>query len=254
MSNVAPRPSVVPPASASGSISSDAGSANRNASIHTPSIPATRPIGSSRRTSCSYTDIPPKLVFTESHITAPAGAATETARPRTNIVRSRRERTITRPTCGIRYGGSSSVNEDGVPRSTVEESRRETRNVMRRDRSSIPISAPVEARLPNPRQERSARSTGKRPLHGTREFVSIAIRRSRGESIMRQPVTPAALHPSPMSMVREISGVFFFVYTSNKAIIYPHLLYLMPFPIVIFFVISLLYLNTVNQLSKQRLC
>ena len=42
---------------------------------------------------------------------------------------------------------------------------------------------------------------GKRPLHGTKLFVSIASRRSRGESIIRHPTTPAALHPSPMHIV-----------------------------------------------------
>ena len=41
----------------------------------------------------------------------------------------------------------------------------------------------------------------KRPLQGIRLLVSTAISRSRGESMMRQPVTPTALHPSPMHMV-----------------------------------------------------
>ena len=31
---------------------------------------------------------------------------------------------------------------------------------------------------------------------------SVAISRSRGESMMRQPLTPQALHPKPMHMVR----------------------------------------------------
>ena len=48
-----------------------------------------------------------------------------------------------------------------------------------------------------------ARIVGKRPLHGTKELVSMAIRRSLGESIIRHPVTPAALHPSPINMVRH---------------------------------------------------
>ena len=41
-------------------------------------------------------------------------------------------------------------------------------------------------------------SVGNRPLQGTKLFVMIAIRRSRGESMIRQPVTPAALQPNPM--------------------------------------------------------
>ena len=44
-------------------------------------------------------------------------------------------------------------------------------------------------------------SVGNRPLQGTKLFVMIAIRRSRGESMIRQPVTPAALQPNPMHMV-----------------------------------------------------
>ena len=37
---------------------------------------------------------------------------------------------------------------------------------------------------------------GKRPLQGTRLLVKMAINRSLGESIMRHPVTPAALQPT----------------------------------------------------------
>lgn len=42
---------------------------------------------------------------------------------------------------------------------------------------------------------------GKRPLHGTRLFVITAMRRSRFESIIRQPVTPQALQPKPIAIV-----------------------------------------------------
>ena len=38
-------------------------------------------------------------------------------------------------------------------------------------------------------------------MHGTKLFVSIAIKRSRGESIILQPTTPAALQPKPIHMV-----------------------------------------------------
>ena len=37
-------------------------------------------------------------------------------------------------------------------------------------------------------------------MQGTRLFVRIAISRSRGLSMMRHPMTPAALHPNPMHM------------------------------------------------------
>lgn len=42
---------------------------------------------------------------------------------------------------------------------------------------------------------------GNLPLHGTKELVIMAINRSRGESIIRHPVTPQALQPKPIHMV-----------------------------------------------------
>ena len=50
--------------------------------------------------------------------------------------------------------------------------------------------------------EMTAIIDGNRPLHGTKELVSIAISLSRGESIILHPVTPAALHPKPIHIVR----------------------------------------------------
>ena len=47
----------------------------------------------------------------------------------------------------------------------------------------------------------SAMSAGNRPLHGMRLLVSTASSRSRSESMMRQPTTPAALQPRPMHIV-----------------------------------------------------
>ena len=66
-----------------------------------------------------------------SQITRPAGAATAAALPSTNSVLSRTERTITFPICGLRYGGSSRVKDDGIPFSSVPESSLETANVMK---------------------------------------------------------------------------------------------------------------------------
>ena len=43
---------------------------------------------------------------------------------------------------------------------------------------------------------------GNRPLHGTKQFVIMAISRSLGESIILAPVTPTAPQPSPMHIVR----------------------------------------------------
>ena len=44
-------------------------------------------------------------------------------------------------------------------------------------------------------------SVGNLPLQGTKLFVKMATSRSRGESIIRHPVMPAALQPNPMHMV-----------------------------------------------------
>ena len=43
---------------------------------------------------------------------------------------------------------------------------------------------------------------GNLPLHGTKLFVIIAINRSLGESIILVPVTPTALHPNPIHIVK----------------------------------------------------
>ena len=43
---------------------------------------------------------------------------------------------------------------------------------------------------------------GRRPLQGTKLLVRMAMSRSLGESMIRQPVTPAALHPKPIAIVR----------------------------------------------------
>ena len=48
----------------------------------------------------------------------------------------------------------------------------------------------------------SASSVGNRPLQGTKQFERMATSRSRGLSMMRQPVTPQALQPKPMHIVR----------------------------------------------------
>ena len=46
-------------------------------------------------------------------------------------------------------------------------------------------------------------SIGNLPLQGIKEFVIIAISLSRGESIILHPVTPQALHPIPIAIVRH---------------------------------------------------
>ena len=45
--------------------------------------------------------------------------------------------------------------------------------------------------------------SGNLPLQGTKLFVKTAISLSLGESIILQPVTPQALHPKPMHIVKD---------------------------------------------------
>ena len=45
-------------------------------------------------------------------------------------------------------------------------------------------------------------SVGNLPLQGTKLFVIIAISLSRGESMIRVDIIPAALQPKPMLIVR----------------------------------------------------
>ena len=46
-------------------------------------------------------------------------------------------------------------------------------------------------------------NVGNLPLQGIKVFVSIAINLSLGESIILHPITPHALHPNPMHIVRH---------------------------------------------------
>ena len=43
---------------------------------------------------------------------------------------------------------------------------------------------------------------GNLPLHGIRLFVKMAIKRSLFESIILQPITPQALQPNPIDIVK----------------------------------------------------
>ena len=70
-----------------------------------------------------------------------------------------------------------------------------------REITPVSSSAPPAA-LPAKNTEHRKMSSGNRPLHGAKLLVRMAMSRSRGESMMRQPVTPQALHPKPMHMVR----------------------------------------------------
>ena len=90
------------------------------------------------------------------------------------------------------------MNEDALPRSKEFDNKREAKSV---------AATPATITAVRIRDEPSADAAknmvimliiaGNLPLHGTRLFVIIAIRRSRGLSIIRQPVTPTAVQPNP---------------------------------------------------------
>ena len=83
------------------------------------------------------------FTFAINHMINPAGAATETALPRTNNARSNIERVITFVICGFRYGGNSRVYDEGTPFSNVDESNLVVKNVTRipRMRTNVKIIA-----------------------------------------------------------------------------------------------------------------
>ena len=70
--------------------------------------------------------------------------------------------------------------------------------------NTIPTTVPTAKTVPRAakKSEAMAMRVGKRPLHGTKVLVRMAISRSRGDSMMRVEITPAALHPKPMAIVR----------------------------------------------------
>lgn len=107
------------------------------------------------------------------------------------------------------------MKEEGIPFNIVLDRKKEVRSVIPTPRSMNKVKIRAVAREeragereenalpPIKKKEINKRSVGKRPLHGTNAFVKIAIRRSLGESMIRQPTTPAALHPKPMHNVRH---------------------------------------------------
>lgn len=155
----------------------------------------------------SNMDTSPTLILENNHITIPAGAAIEIALPNTNRVLSNKERINILPICGVLYGGSSKVKDDGSPFNIVFESIFETNNVNKipNKTTSITITAATNPEnIPAIEPEINIVATviknGNLPLQGTKQFVSIAINFSLGEFIILVPTTAAALQPNPMHM------------------------------------------------------
>ena len=81
--------------------------------------------------------------------------------------------------------------------------KKDTANVKSTDRiiEAASISAEVMPPLPAKNSVMTAMSRGNLPLQGTKQLVRIAISLSLLPGMMRQPVTPTALQPSPMHIV-----------------------------------------------------
>ena len=88
--------------------------------------------------------VPPKEVLASIQIRMPAGAAMAAARPNTNSVRSRMERTIIFLTCGGRNGGISSVNEEGTPFRTVADNSLVIARVVKIPRTMVAVRRMVD--------------------------------------------------------------------------------------------------------------
>ena len=149
------------------------------------------------------------MMFAVIQISRPAGAAMRMALPSTNKVRSQTERMITFPICGRLYGGSSSVKEEGIPFRRVLDNTLDATKVMQiprrmtKARQKAPRSeADSPVAPPAMKSERMVRIVGNLPLQGTKLLVRMAMMRSLGESMILHPVTPTALQPKPIHIVR----------------------------------------------------
>ena len=156
----------------------------------------------------SNVDTSPILILENNHITIPAGAAIEIALPNTNRVLSNKERINIFPICGVLYGGSSKVKDDGSPFNIVLDSIFETNNVNKIPNKTTSITTTAATNpenIPAIEPEINIVATviknGNLPLQGTKQFVSIAINFSLGEFIILVPTTAAALQPNPIHIV-----------------------------------------------------
>ena len=108
---------------------------------------------------------------------------------------------------GRRYGGSSSVKADASPRRIVRDSTHDTTSVKIAPRTTMASTEPAATSEATAGGNAAATNTvdsmisvGKRPLQGTKLLVRMATSRSRGESITRVAMMPAALQPKPMAI------------------------------------------------------
>ena len=128
---------------------------------------------------------------------------------KTKIVLSKILRIITLIIWGLRYGGSSRMKELGVSGRRNLDKILETIKVIMIPRIIINIKKKafnkdevkvLVSGIKN--MEIRAIRRGKRPLQGIKALVIMAIKRSFLVSMIRQPVTPTALQPKPIHIVK----------------------------------------------------
>jgi hypothetical protein len=99
------------------------------------------------------------------------------------------------------------VKAEGTPFSTVFESKKEAKKVIPTLKSIRQVSIKADRKEPPAPLTKNIVITlirrGNRPLQGTRLLVRIAISRSLFESMIRQPIIPAALQPKPIHIVSD---------------------------------------------------
>ena len=185
-----------------------AGNPKINANRINPSRPIALPSGSSKLATKLKSVIPFILIFAVKKIIIEAGIEDVIALPKTKIVRSKTLLTITLPICGFLNGGNSRIKGFGFPFKNVLDNSDVASSVTAtlKTMNKVKIIADKKPfKVPFPITKKAviiAVIMGKRPLQGTKQLVIIASNRSLFESIILLPVTPTALQPKPMHIVR----------------------------------------------------
>ena len=183
-----------------------AGKPNINEINTTPSNPINLPNGSSSILKLDNILVSLIFMLAKSQISNPVGNATITALPNTCSVLLNILLIIVFINWGLRYGGNSKVNDEGVPLSIVFDNNQDVNKVTIIPSNITPVSInpfnKLELLLPIKNIDMMANRVGNLPLQGIKLLVKMAISLSRLESIIRQPVTPTALHPKPIHIVK----------------------------------------------------
>ena len=182
-----------------------AGNPRINPTRMAPSSPSSRPKSFSIMASLFNRLMLSMVILAKSQMTIPASIDTLMALDRMVSVLSSIDLIIVFIMIGFRYGGSSSTKLDGSPFRSVFDKINDIMKVMIIPHMTIIVRRMALSidELPTENIDKSIIIVGKRPLHGTKTFVRIAIKRSRGESMILAPLTPTALHPNPIAIVSD---------------------------------------------------